>query len=256
MVVAKQPPVEKTERPRKPLLSLEKEAAALHDSLISDYRPRAQKCLEVISSRMESATPQQKSDMAAILKLLRPPLFDPRNIPKSEEESFLSFEALQELSSFVKNNHVTPEILKALKYLVESAVKPYGSGTFGPDYAVNIPLKPDLDRATRAITLLDVAIRGAAHFVDIPLEGDPRRAARALKNLEGAVRRSPFKPEYLTDAFVSRLREMSEYDATTMNARILPYLTSNEFDFSVEQMDAILRQLRMRAAQPRKSDPE
>jgi len=243
------------EKKPKPALSLETEAESLRSSLISDFHSQARGPLQTILNRMADSSPKLRSDMAALLKLLRPPAFDPHDVRKSEDASANSFEALQELSAFVKYNKINPETVSALRSLVESAIRPYGAVSFGANLAVNVPLKSDMRQAIRAIQLLDTVIRGSEYPVDLPLEGDPRRAAFTARIVGAIARHRQFKPECLTAEFVSRLKQLSEYDESTMNSRILPYLKSDNFNFSTEHLDAILHELRTLGVTPQKSEP-
>ncbi len=243
------------EKKAKPALSLEAEAESLRSSLISDFHSQARACLQIILSRMEGSPPALKSEIAAILKLLHPPASVARDVRKTEEDSTNSFEALQEISTFVKYNKMTSETVSALRSLVESAVRPYGTATFNANLAVNVPLKSDMRQAIRAIQLLDTVIRGSEYPVDLPLEGDPRKAAFKARIVGAIQRHRVFKPEYLTPEFVSRLKLLSQYEEGTMNSKILPYLRSDNFNFSAEHLDAILHELRTLGVTPQKSEP-
>ena len=244
------------EKKAKPALSLEAEAESLRSSLISDFHSQARACLQIILSRMEGSPPALKSEIAAILKLLHPPASVARDVRKTEEDSAISFDALQELSTFVTYNRLTTQTVSALRGLVESAVRPYGTSSFGgANIAVNAPLPGDMRQAIRAIQLLDTVIRGSEYPVDLPLEGDPRKAAFKARIVGAIQRHRVFKPEYLTPEFVSRLKLLSQYEEGTMNSKILPYLRSDNFNFSAEHLDAILHELRTLGVTPQKSEP-
>jgi len=268
------------ETKQKPLLSLEREAISLLGCFNTKDVWEVRRYIGVILGMMKNSTPQQKSDMAAILKLLRPPPASLNDNRANEGESGKSCKALEKLSDFVDGNTMSSEVIRALKYLVENTVKPYGTAPVGNimlPLAVNVPLKGDLSQTVRAIALLDTVIHGESQSLpftplpnpkelkDLPEEGQKAWHDVATQNaslIRQAERRmhsrTPFEPGYLTPEYVKRLLFLNTYNDDIRDKIILPAIKSPEFVFSISKLvqiqDDINKHLEHLSLKPKKTE--